>query len=112
MQPHWTLTISRGEFVYTVRAVGAGLGPRGVELAGAAAPGFRAFERCSTGQGRDAGLGFNTITDAGMATHVTRVLARERKEDKYVVMTIEAVVLNYLPRNANHQAKTLQLQTS
>ena len=42
MQPHWTLTILRGEFVYTVRAVGAGLGPRGVELAGAAAPGFRA----------------------------------------------------------------------
>jgi hypothetical protein len=39
-------------------------------------------------------------------------LARERKENKYVVMTIEAVVvLNYLPRNANHQAKTLQLQT-
>jgi len=40
------------------------------------------------------------------------VLARGRKEDKYVVMTIEAVVvLNYLPRNANHQAKALQFQT-
>jgi len=63
----------RGEFVYNVRAVGAGLGLRGVELAGAAAPGFRAFERCCTGQGRGAGLGLNTITDAGMATRVARV---------------------------------------
>jgi hypothetical protein len=62
----------RGESVYTVRAVGAGLGLRGVELAGAA-PGFRALEWCCTGQGRDAKLGLNTITDVGMATRVARV---------------------------------------
>ena len=68
----------RGEFVYTVRAVGAGLGLRSVELADAA-PGFRALEWCCTGQDRNAKLGLNTITDAGIVTRVARVLARERK---------------------------------
>ena len=66
----------RGEFVCAVRVVGVGLGLRGVELAGAAAPGFRAFERRCTGPGRDAGLGLNTTTDAGMAVRVARVFGR------------------------------------
>lgn len=66
----------RGEFVCAVRAVGAGFGPRGFELTGVAASGFRAFERCCTGLGRDPGLGPNTITDAGMAARVAQVFGR------------------------------------
>ena len=66
----------RGEFVCAVRAVGAGFGQRGFELTGMATPRFRAFEQCCTGLGRDAGLGPNTITDAGMAARVARVFGR------------------------------------
>ena len=66
----------RGEFVFAVRAVGAGFGPRGFELTGMATPRFRAFERCCTGLGRDAGLGPNTTTDAGTAARVARVFGR------------------------------------